>query len=620
MGDVVTHASITAHVVEQLKPVFGSRIPEPDYSYVELGNFLTDVKQFRDPPAFHKGRTTARDAAIAAAKAERGAVGGLGVKADEWANAMFGLKDPGPRHGLLPEFLALLAQGFTHQVFDTDGAATAGGPFGGPGPVPAHPIDPFEVEHVIGEKFDQYWPHDHMDFPPIPAGQLARHRTSPRFRDTPRGLLFYLEQYIAYLAEELTRLEFDWATAIASKVSAQQATSQRRDFLVRLGVLLHAVEDFFFHSNCAEIRQWQVLRRHFSDVDPTTPEGQAKLFGNGLWGTSMTATMRLRRILYRRLRYPVFEGDDQLSTEKSHDATGLLYTGGFYLRDVYHTLGGALEAVERSEGFLAPGARPSASRLVLVRLAFSERARRALVEGGPDAARAQRASHAEQLTNRAYIDAIEARRASGRLSKLAAERLRAAFELDAKAAEDYAPLPSPGGILVNLLADIQRERDSSHGKSGFLDQLKVITDLRSSDGVSAEDVGTHSLLSKDADDKEPFRADAVALAKHASAGVAVVLARRLVEPRPYPLNVGLDWLPVLSFFMRFPKHVSRRWEEELLDRLHAAGSSFTQPGVDALADKPVVPLLGPPRLPEVLEQRRAGKLRGELEEYYRSFE
>ena len=184
MGDVVTHASITAHVVEQLKGVFGPRIPEEDYSYIEFGNFLTDVKQFRDPPAFHKGRKSASDAAKAAARAERGTVGELGVRADEWANAMFGLRDPGPRHGLLPEFLALLAQAFTHQVFDTDGSgssAMAGLPVGGPALVPAHPIDPYEVERVIGDQFDQYWPHDHMDFPPIRPGNASRHQTLPRF-------------------------------------------------------------------------------------------------------------------------------------------------------------------------------------------------------------------------------------------------------------------------------------------------------------------------------------------------------------------------------------------------------------------------------------------------------
>ena len=362
-----------------------------------------------------------------------------------------------------------------------------------------------------------------------------------------------------------------------------------------------------------------MLRRHFRDADPATPEGQAKIFENGLWGTPLIGTVRLRRILYRRLRYPVFEGDDELSKDKSADATELLYTGGFYLRDVYHTLGGALEAVERSAGLLALGADPSASKLVLVRLAFSEKARRALVEGGADAAKSQRATHADQLTNHAYTDAIEARRASGRLSKLAAERLRQAFELDAQVAHDHGPLPSPGGILVTLLADIQRERDSSHGKAGYLDQAKVITDLRSSDGVSAEDVGTHSLLSKDADDKEPFRDEAVALAKHASAGVATVLARRLVHPPPYPLNIGLYWLPVLSFFMRFPKHPSRHWEEELLKKLHTQGSSFQQPGVDALADKPIVPLLGPPHFPDVREAPRR-EARAELEEYYRTFE
>jgi hypothetical protein len=623
VGDVVTHATISAHVVEQLKRVFGKRIPDAEYSYIELGNFLTDVKQFRDPPAFHKGRTLARAAAVAAARTERGALGELGVKADEWANAMFGLKDPGPRHGLLPEFLALLAQGFTHQVFDTDGLAVQAKkmpPVGGPTLVPAYPIDPFEVERVIRDQFDQYWPHDHVDFPPI-KGDPTRHRRLPLFQPMSRGLIGFLERYIEFLSEELTKLEFDWASANTTALSASQAELKRRDFLVRLGVLLHAVEDFFFHSNFAELRQWQVLRRHFRDVDPVTPDGRAAIFGKGLWGTRLTGTVRLHRILYRRLRYPTFAGEDALARDASEDATELLYTGGFYVKDVYHTLGGALEAVERNAALLAQTKRPAASKLVLVRLAFSEEARRALVQGGDDAAKSQRATHADQLKNGEYTAAIDRQREAGSLSIQAAERLREAFELDQRAAQDHDPLPSPGGILVTLLADIQRERDRSVFAGAMLDGRKAsITDDGSSNGASTEDVGTHSLLSKDADEKEPLREDAVALAKHASASVATVLARRLTDLTPIPLDVGIDWLAVLRFFMRFPKNGSRHWEEELLDRMRKGGTGFKQPDVDALADQPSVPFLGPPYLQEVLEQRRSGKLRTELEAYYREFE
>lgn len=89
----------------------------------------------------------------------------------------------------------------------------------------------------------------------------------------------------------------------------------------------------------------------------------------------------------------------------------------------------------------------------------------------------------------------------------------------------------------------------------------------------------------------------------------------------YPANVGIDWLDVLRFFMRFPRYPSRRWEEELIAGVRAAGSgNFRQPVVGAIADQPLVTLLGPPRRLEDLVARRAGKLRTELETEYRSFE
>jgi hypothetical protein len=613
MGDVLTHGGITSHVKEQLKLVFKpGMIPDADYTYIELGNFLTDVKQFRDPVAYHRGRVKARDVA----RKEAGKLAGV-AGIDNWANSMFGLKDPGPRHGLLPEFLALLAYAFTHQVFDPDGLTRLTPPPGGVPLVPAHPIDPFDVERVIQNQFDQYWPHDHLDFPPIGDAVLARHRELPLFKRQRSGFIGFLERYIAYLSEEFTKLEFEWATANVSPGS--NAESMRRDFLVRLGVLLHAVEDYFFHSNFIELRQWQVLRRKFSDVDPTTADGRATIFGQGLWGTRLAGTVQLKRILYRRLRYPIIERNGEFSSEASEDSTELLYTGGFYLKDIFHTLGGALEAIERYAELLLAGEKPADSKLVLVRLAFVEEARRELVRGGDEAAKSLRAQHAEQLKKGEYIAAIARLRERGRLSEQAAERLRQAFEFDQRSEEDFGSLPGAGGVLVSLLADLQRERDLSHDKSGLLNLGKSsIVDEASSNGAPTENVGTHSLLSKDSDDKEPFREEAVVLAKHASAGVATVLARRLMDP--FPLDVGVDWLAVLRFFIRFPKHVSMHWEEELLDLLRRAGISFRQPNVDALADKPKVPFLGTPHRHEVLLERRAGKIRAELEDYYRDFE
>ena len=622
MGDIASHGRIAAHVVEQLRKVASTTtIPTTDYSFLELGNFITDVEQLRDPVAFHKARELVRDEAKRAA-----GVGGFLVEIDRWANEMFGVKGEkvtGPRHGAVPEFLSEVARAFTHHVFDPDGltAQIAKAPFAGAAAsfLPLHPIDPAEVDRVLAARFDQYWPHDHVDFPPMRNG--PRHRREQLFKPRSSGLITFIEAYLQLLSEELSKLELEWVQTLQTAVTDQS----RRDFLVRLGNLLHAVEDFFFHSNVAEVRQFQLLRRRFRDADPATPEGRAELFEHGLEGTAFDRTsVRLRRILFRRLRYPVFVSDGaspdgfELSRRTSEDGTGLLFTGGFYSTDVYHTLGGALEAIEDLTGIFGADD-PTKSHLVLVRLTFNEAARRALRfdQKGVEAAWEE---HAKQLLADEYPKAIAALRQKGTLSNRAAERMTAAFQMDRSQEEFSAFLPGPGGFMINLLVQLQNERTDADLLAGSLDgDRDSMTGEGSVNGVSAENVGTHTLLSKDSRSKQPFLEDAVALAKHASASVATMLIRRLESGAP--TVQGVDWDAVLRFFVRFPEFPSGRWEEELIWRLRAAGDDFKQPDVDDVVDQPKFPLLGPPGPgAEKLAQRRAGTLRLKLEQYYRSFE
>jgi hypothetical protein len=110
MGDIASHGLITRHVVEQMKKVAApGLIPDDDYAYVELGNFITDVEQFRDPVAFHKARELVREQAKGVAGMGAGIAG-----VDSWANEMFGVASGGARHGRVPEFLRVLAYGLTH--------------------------------------------------------------------------------------------------------------------------------------------------------------------------------------------------------------------------------------------------------------------------------------------------------------------------------------------------------------------------------------------------------------------------------------------------------------------------------------------------------------------------
>lgn len=65
MGDVSTNLTINHFVASQVKTLVPAAfIPDDHYTYLEFGNYLTDVSQFRDPAAHHGGRKKAHLAAL----------------------------------------------------------------------------------------------------------------------------------------------------------------------------------------------------------------------------------------------------------------------------------------------------------------------------------------------------------------------------------------------------------------------------------------------------------------------------------------------------------------------------------------------------------------------------
>ena len=105
--------------------------------------------------------------------------------------------------------------------------------------------------------FTQYYPHEHTDQPPYvwdasePArrAEVVRHQPAPRGSLTRQGRIMNAvdNDYIQYLAERLTKLEAEWRRFKPADAEA------RRKALVRLGKILHGVEDWFFHSNVVEL-------------------------------------------------------------------------------------------------------------------------------------------------------------------------------------------------------------------------------------------------------------------------------------------------------------------------------------------------------------------------------
>ncbi|WP_327350322.1 hypothetical protein [Streptomyces sp. NBC_01304] len=117
-----------------------------------------------------------------------------------------------------------------------------------------------QYDAVFKAVFRQYFPHEHCDRPRVPMSPDT-YETSldrgpragqPTYR-TP-DLYRYLRDDIEILAAGFAELEADWARPVGRGELAVDGTDP--DFavgLARMGYLLHAVEDFYAHSNFVEL-------------------------------------------------------------------------------------------------------------------------------------------------------------------------------------------------------------------------------------------------------------------------------------------------------------------------------------------------------------------------------
>jgi hypothetical protein len=632
LGNITTHAQISAHVIAQLTRVR----PDEDYLYLELGNFLTDVSQFRDPYAcIHAKKSMFQ-------KAVEGKLLLLGPPVvaaiiSGWRKELLGQARPQERrYGALTRFLALMARSATHLIFAQDSplAARTLGSLG----LSLHPLPPAEVEHYLDTALTQYYPHEHLDFPPYrdPDKEPLDDRSSRQPPGSVRQIA-YLRDHIQYIVEELTSIELEWVR----RRNLAASDLSRHDTLVRLGHMLHAIEDYYFHSNFAELYQWgRLVSSNRARLQAGQTDHDRLLLLRGLDGITdtvpegMSAT-RLRRRLARRLRYPVFDrGLDfgpvpsatywsHPSKKSSQDATALVYTGGFGGNDIYHSISSGLVAFE--ELVDAAGAfeqlvgtqgirQRKSTDLVLVRLLLSqEERRRTVTEKGHEDRLLQQ--HAAQLRDGSYLSAVQKLLDKGEVSKATADALKAAFQLDWELERKSKLTPGVGGFLIMLLSSLQREVDENENRANALDRAdKSILNQATSNGASAETIGTHSLLAKDDKREVPLRATAVALAKHASASVAVLMAKRVNDTKSDERK-GLDWDSILHHFLRCPNTGPQSWETSIISSLPGP-----TPEVDAVPDRPNHRMLGPDFRPEKLKALREGTKRKELEGYYQKLE
>jgi hypothetical protein len=619
MGSVLTHYGITGYVADQL----AAARPGENYTYVYLGNFLTDLSQVRDPYACIHAK-----AAVLQGMRFAGVLGVVAsTRAGAWLADLLGQARPASRrYGALTQFLALMARAGTHAVFAADSPLRTGR-----WPLLAaalshlaDPLAPEEVDRVLSDALTQYYPHEHLDFPPYydPAGENVRN--APRGAAGPAApgrLIAYLAEQRQYLVEELTRTEVAWLT-----VSGRGTAAQRGDVLRRLGHLLHAVEDYYFHSNFAELHQWQRVQRAAPPSpftlpgipDAGAPPVSPMLLLHGLDGSADSATdVALRRRFARRLRYPAFSRDgagvastatywDGPSTTTSGDASRLVLTGGFGGNDLFHSLAGGLEIAAM---FLDPE-----SDLVLVKLVANvgERRKAAADDAYQDTLVE---THAKQLATGSYRKRIADKYAHGDLSPAMADALAGAFAIDAGLQREHGFLAGVGGFLIRMLCRLQQELDASELRVETLngDMMSILGEA-TDNGSSAETIGTHSLLAKDTGKEKPMRKTAVALAAYASASVATLMARRVTSDRD--ASRSLDWDSITAHFLRYPVLAPGSWESAVI----AAVNADRNPDPAAITDRPDFAPLGRGATAAKLARLRAGGKRAELEEYYRKLE
>jgi hypothetical protein len=179
MGHILAHAEISTHVIKQLEAI----TPGESFAHLEAGNFVTDIAQFRDPYA---NMSAKRQIWLRALLSTGVPILGpllvfLGLgDVREWMDDLLGKAEPGKRYGALALFFQHVSRIAMHQAFAEDSPIhliTPGGLLAATGLSSVRPLPVAEINRVFDKAFTQYYPYEHVDFPPYLEG--------------PNGLLNY---------------------------------------------------------------------------------------------------------------------------------------------------------------------------------------------------------------------------------------------------------------------------------------------------------------------------------------------------------------------------------------------------------------------------------------------
>jgi hypothetical protein len=546
MGDVATHAGLESLVID----IFREHVPEEDVQFVELGNWLTDFSQFRDPTAFLSAKVVVWNQSgtgVAAMPFARDVLANL----DAYLDDLMG--KPG-QDGYLARYAKEIARTVTlHHFVDKRG------------------LDADEIDSLFEKYFTQYYPHEHLDFPPWPWGNIIGDRTPT---DAPqhlcdetetagKRLVFqYTDEQLVYVSDRLTHVQEKWKKWALNE---SDGSSRRplHEILCEYGHASHAIEDFFFHSNFIEMA-WQRLRGELpeNNRDP----------GN-------------QRRYFRRLRAPLGTGGGaDLDTAQSL-AADIVYTGYFGSKDMFHSLMDSVKGIGEKLG-----ATPALQKIIGPMLYVPD----------PDGDDQEQANglqkkedrerylkkYREEYRSGAITAGIDLGVANGEIGPKTAESAKKAMALDEELALKRRGIGVADMGIVGLVLELAGIAETEYANSATTtkkyNEQPLINDLRTNNGASGENIGSHSLMAKDSTRKEPLRAQAVNAASVAAQYVARTMidvvypslalagARFHRETSDDDRNTvddpgGLDWLHLVRHFVCHPSECEETWCDRAMD-------------------------------------------------------
>jgi len=598
VGDVRTHQLIYETFIRPHLPDDGNQI------YVELGNYLTDVSQFRDPWAGVGGKASIWEQNVGAFT--RYTLLADIVGADGYFDLLLGKPDgddpQGRRrvpHGLLAQWFREVIYVYSLERHFRDGST--------------YLIDPDEFKRVYDRHFTQYFPHEHLDYQPLPNGRLDRFEQSAE--TTPGGdrrrIVDYLDRHIEYVGDLLTKIEHDWAR------SGTLSGPSLHDVLVRFGHACHALEDFFFHSNFVDLAS--AIQRGPNDpvprFDPAEVRDNTDPTGDRIPGRD---SVRWDRIDYRRRRQPVFkeggDGETEFDDEKSRPAD-IVFTSSIPIPDIFHTFFDAISHLSehpkvdrdlvRRIKEACEGDAPVAGMLAVVGslgpngiLTLPEAFMATFVPGedefdpATDEARRRR-KEARQLRREAHdayrcliehdvlTTAIRSLENQGMVHRSVTEAVAEASRIERTLWDDLPGIAdddSGAARFMMLLLEEGRDQIGKAAKrSSELDDQnreEIANDTEpkhrsgydaSDNDSSAERIGTHSLMSKDSIRKQPLRRQAI---NGAGFLVSHVTQTMLAQADPSTRSGdGVDWQQLIRHFLTHPEQAetatSQWWRDAL---------------------------------------------------------